>query len=155
MKIDTSTGIGGNRRGGQAAFTLIEVAFAAAVAALVMAGMFKGYNIASRRAQFAACSLAANTMAMQKMERVISANWIPSYGVNQLADSSLLAAQPTNLCLPSALSNVVNCTIYTSINTNTSVNPPYAMIQVQCVWTFPNYGGTFTNTVAVLRAPNL
>jgi hypothetical protein len=155
MKIDRPTGRGGNRGGGHAAFTLVEVAFTAAIAALVLAGMFKGYNVASRRAQFAACSLAANTMAMQKLERVISADWIPTYGVNQLADSTLLTAQATNLCLPVALSNVVNCTIYTTINTNVSVNPPYAMIQVQCVWTFPTYGGTFTNTVAVLRAPNL
>ena len=40
------------------AFTLIETAVAVAVAAVVMAGMFKGYILASRRAQFASYSLA-------------------------------------------------------------------------------------------------
>jgi hypothetical protein len=58
-----------------------------------------------------------------------------------------------NLCLPSAQGNVITCTNITTINQISTV-PPYAMIKVQCIWTFPNYGGTYTNTVAVLRAPN-
>jgi membrane-associated PAP2 superfamily phosphatase len=76
---------------------------------------------------------------------------VPSYGITTLLNQN--GTYSTNLCLPSAQSNVVNCTVsYTT--TQVSVSPPYAMIQVQCVWTLPNYGGTFTNTVAVLRAPN-
>ena len=154
MKIDRPTGRGGNQSGGQAAFTLIEVGFAAAIAALVLAGMFQGYNMAGRQAQFSACTLAANSAAMCKMEQVISANWIPSYGVTELFSSSLTAPVTGNLCLPSAQGNVVNYTNYTTI-TQVSSTPPYAMIEVQCVWTFPSYGGVYTNTVAVLRAPNL
>ena len=124
---------------------------ATAIAALVLAGMFEGYNLAGRQAQFSACSLAANTTAMRQMEQCIAANWIPSYGITTLLNQN--GSYSTNLCLPSAQSNVVNCTVNFN-TTQISINPPYAMIQVQCVWTFPSYGGTYTNTVAVLRAPN-
>jgi type II secretory pathway pseudopilin PulG len=154
MRIYRPAGTARNRCAGQAAFTLVEVAFAAAIAALVLAGMFQGYNMAGRRSEFAACSLAANATAMAQMEQVVSADWVPSYGITQLFSSILTAPQQSNLQLPSAQNNVVNCTTYTTI-TQISTNPSYAMIQVQCVWTFPNYGGTFTNTVGLLRAPNL
>ena len=49
--------------------------------------------------------------------------------------------------------SVVPCTNYITI-TQVSTNPPYAMIRVDCVWMFSDMG-KFTNTVAVLRAPNL
>ena len=151
MKINRPTGTARHRRAGQPAFTLIEVAMATAIAALVLAGMFEGYNLAGRQAQFSACSLAANTTAMRQMEQCIAASWIPSYGITTLLNQN--GSYSTNLCLPSAQSNVVNCTVNFN-TTQISINPPYAMIQVQCVWTFPSYGGTYTNTVAVLRAPN-
>ena len=44
MKFDESTGNARNRRTGPAGFTLIEVVFAAAIAAMVLAGMFEGYR---------------------------------------------------------------------------------------------------------------
>ena len=154
MKIKRPSGTARNRSAGHAGFTLIEVAFATAIAALMLAGMFQGYNLAGRRAQFSACSLAANTTAMGQLEQVIAANWVPSppYANNLLL--TLSSTNMTNLCLPSAQGNVVNCTNITTV-TLVSTNPPYAMVQVQCIWSFPDYGGTFTNTVAVLRAPTL
>jgi prepilin-type N-terminal cleavage/methylation domain-containing protein len=136
----------------QAGFTMIEVTFAAAIAALVLAGMFEGYNMAGMQAQFSACNLAASTQAMKQLEQVEAAEWVPSYNENQLLTMSGTATG--NLCLPSANGNLINCTNYTTVS-QISANPPYAMIQVQCVWSFPTYGGTFTNTVAVLRAPNI
>ncbi|MGP8198692.1 MAG: type II secretion system protein [Limisphaerales bacterium] len=151
MKIDKQARITRNRCAGQSAFTLIEVAFATAIAALVMAGMFLGYNLASRRAQYSACSLAGNAIAMRQMEQCIESEWVPAYGITNLLSQS--GSYSTNLCLPSALSNVVNCTV-TYSTTQLSTTPPYAMVQVQCVWTLPNYGGTFTNEFATLRAPN-
>jgi type II secretory pathway component PulJ len=154
MKIDRPTGTARNRCGGQAAFTLIEVAFAAAIGALVLAGMFQGYNLASRRAQFSACSLAANSMAMGQLEQVLSATWVPSPPYTNNTLLTLSGSNTGNLCLPSALGSLVNCTNVTTV-TLLSSNPPYAMIKVQCIWTFPSYGGVFTNTVAVLRAPTL
>jgi prepilin-type N-terminal cleavage/methylation domain-containing protein len=137
---------------GQAGFTMIEVTFAAAIAALVLAGMFQGYDVAGRRAQFSACNLAANTQAMRQLEQVEAAQWVPSYSETELL--TLSSTTTANLCLPSANGNLINCTNYTTV-TLISANPPYAMIQVQCVWNFPTYGGTYTNTIAVLRAPNI
>jgi type II secretory pathway pseudopilin PulG len=151
MKIDESTGRSRNRCASQAAFTLIEVAFAAAIAALVLAGMFEGYNMSGRRAQFSACNLAANAMAMQQLEQVVSVDWVASSGNNSLLNMN--ATNLNNLCLPSANNNVINCTNITRV-TAVSTSPPYDYVEVQCIWGFPTYGGTFTNTVAVLRAPN-
>jgi prepilin-type N-terminal cleavage/methylation domain-containing protein len=153
MNFYRETSRAGFRRG-QAGFTLIEVAFAVAIAALVLAGLFLGYNMAGRRAQYSACSLAANAAAMQQMEQIIAADWVPSYGLTNLFSTSLTAPQSGSLCLPSAQGNVVAYTNYATVS-QISTNPPYAMIQVQCVWTFPSYGGVYTNTVATLRAPNL
>jgi hypothetical protein len=151
MKIDRPTRTARKQCAGHAAFTLIEVAFATAIGAVLFAGMFMGYNLAGRKAQFSACSLAANTTAMRQLELVTSADWVPSYGQTQLL--TLSGTQTGSLCLPSAQGNVVSCTNVTTV-TPVSSSPAYAMIQVQCSWTFPGYGGVYTNTVAVLRAPN-
>jgi prepilin-type N-terminal cleavage/methylation domain-containing protein len=151
MKIDRLASTASHRSAGPPAFTLIEVAVAAAIAAILLAGMFQGYNIASRRAQYSACSLAANTMAVRQMELCIAPPWYPTTGVTNLLAQR--GTYTTNLCLPTSQSNGVTCTITYSV-TPTSANPPYAMIDVKCAWTLPDYGGTFTNEVAVLRAPN-
>ncbi|MGD0812572.1 MAG: prepilin-type N-terminal cleavage/methylation domain-containing protein [Verrucomicrobiota bacterium] len=150
MKIDKQASTR-NRCAGQQAFTLLEVVIATAIAALVMAGMFQGYNMAGRRAQYSACSIAANSEAVRIMELVVSIPWVETTPGSPLFSATNTIY--TNLCLPSALSNVITCTDYTTVRLASS-NPPYAMIQVQCVWGFPSYGGTFTNTVATIRAPN-
>jgi type II secretory pathway pseudopilin PulG len=150
MKIVSSTGPARNPCAGAGGFTLIEVAFAAAIAALVLAGMFQGYNLASRRAQFSACSLAANSAAMRQMETVLSANWNPTAGTSNLLTMSGTVVR--SLDLPSAQNNMVNCTNITTV-TQVSSSPAYAMVQVDCIWTFPSYGGVYTNTVAVLKSP--
>jgi prepilin-type N-terminal cleavage/methylation domain-containing protein len=153
MNFDRPTGSLRIRRAGRAGFTLIEVILAAAIAALTLAGVFQGYNMAGRNAQFAACSMAANAAAMKQLEQITSTDWVPSYGKLQLFSPALTNPVVVNLCLPSAQGNVIACTNYTSI-TQISSNPPYAMIQVQAVWSFPSYGGTYTNTMVLLRAPN-
>jgi len=136
------------------AFTLIEVAVAMAVAVLVMAGMFKGYSMASRRAQFSAFQSAANAMAMQQMESIVAATWVISgTAVTNIFSPSLTNTQVNALCLPSSGTNLVYATNYATVQ-QISTNPPYVMIQVSCVWNFLGMG-MFTNTVGVLRAPDL
>lgn len=154
MKIDSPTGRNGSQRGNQAAFTLLEVAIAMLVAALVLAGMFQGYNLAGRRSTYSACSLAANTQAMGQVEQVEAASWFPSPPYNNNTFLTLGKTNTGNLCLPSSESNMVNCTNIVTI-TCVSSNPYYAVIQAQCIWSMPNYGGVYTNTISVLRAPNL
>jgi type II secretory pathway pseudopilin PulG len=136
------------------AFTLIEVVVATAIAVMVMAGMFQGYSLASRRAQFSSFSLAANGMAMQQMESIVAATWVVSgTSVTNIFSSTLTNTQVNALCVPSSGTNLVYGTNYATV-TQLSTNPPYLMIQVSCVWNFMGMG-IFTNTVAVLRGPDL
>jgi type II secretory pathway pseudopilin PulG len=135
------------------AFTLIEVVMAAAIAALICTAVVRVYILGSRKAQYAACSLAANMQAIKKIEQVIFADWIPSYGTTNVFNPALTNTDTESLEMPVANANVVTCTNYTTV-TLLSTNPPYLMIRVDCVWGF-NGLGTYTNTVAVLRGPNL
>jgi prepilin-type N-terminal cleavage/methylation domain-containing protein len=139
---------------GPAAFTLIEVAVATAIAAIVMAGMFKGYTLASRRAQYSSYSLAATATAMKEMERIVAATWcITGTPSSNIFNPALTVPQTNALCLPSSGTNIVYATNYATV-TQLSTTPPYAMVKVQCVWNFMGLGN-YTNTVAVIRGPDL
>jgi prepilin-type N-terminal cleavage/methylation domain-containing protein len=136
------------------AFTLIEVAVAMAVAALVMAGMFQGYTMASRRAQFSSYSLAASAMAMKQMERIVASQWVISgESVTNIFNPVLTAVETNALGMPSNGTNLVYATNYATV-TQLSTNPPYLMVRVDCVWNFMGMG-VFTNTMAVMRGPDL
>jgi type II secretory pathway pseudopilin PulG len=136
------------------AFTLIEVAVAMAIAVLAMAGMFQGYALASRRAQFSDFQLAANAMAMQQMESIVAATWVISgTSVTNIFSPTLTNTQVAALGVPSSGTNLVYATNFATVQ-QISTNPPYVMVQVSCVWGFMGMG-TFTNTVAVLRGPDL
>jgi prepilin-type N-terminal cleavage/methylation domain-containing protein len=135
------------------AFTLVEVLVATAIAVLVMAGMFRGYNIAARQAQFSSFSLAANAMAMQQMESIVAATWVVSgTSVTNIFSPALTNTQVNALCLPNSGTNLVFGTNYATV-TQMSTNPPYVMVEVSCAWNFMGMGN-FTNTVAVLRGPD-
>ncbi len=141
-------------RKGSAAFTLIETAVAMAIGVLVMAGMFEGYTLASRRAQFASYSLAASASAVKQLENIVAASWVVSgTSVTNIFNPTLTATQTNALGVPNSGTNLVYATNYVTL-TQISVNPPYLMARVDCVWSFLGMG-TFTNTVAVMRAPDL
>jgi prepilin-type N-terminal cleavage/methylation domain-containing protein len=141
-------------RGAAPGFTLIEVAVALAISVLVMAGMFKGYTLASRRAQFSSYQLAANAQAMQQLESIVAATWVVSgTSVTNIFRSSLTNTQIAALCLPNSATNLVYATNYATVS-QLSTNPPYLMVEVSCVWNFMGMG-IFTNTVAALRSPDL
>jgi prepilin-type N-terminal cleavage/methylation domain-containing protein len=135
-------------------FTLIECVVAIVIAALVMTGMFKGYTLASRRAQFASYSLAANATAMKQMERIVASQWVVSgESVTNIFNPALTAVQTNALCMPSVGTNIVYATNFATV-TQLSTNPPYLMVRVDCVWNFMGLG-IFTNTLAVMRGPDL
>jgi prepilin-type N-terminal cleavage/methylation domain-containing protein len=144
MKIERFTSAQHGTR--TAAFTLIEVVVAMAISALLMAGSFTGFNLAGRQVQYSACNLAANTMAMGEIEKFLADT------PTQLLGLPTSGTQPTNLCLPVSESNIVSCTNFYTIS-DVSSSPPYAMIEMQCIWN--NGFGSCTNTVTVLRALNL
>jgi len=134
----------------QAGFTLIEVAVAVAMAALLFAAIFRAYTVIGRRVQFAAYSLAAHSAAMQQLEQAMSAQWVPSQGVLTLFNTYANTVS-NSLYLPNFNDIVVPYTNFVTIS-NLSANPPYAMIRVDCVWCFADMG-VYTNTVAIIRAP--
>jgi prepilin-type N-terminal cleavage/methylation domain-containing protein len=141
-------------RKGAAAFTLIEVSVALAIAVLVMTGMFKGYQIASRRAQYASFSLAASAMAMERMESIVASQWVVSgTSITNIFNPALKATTTSALCVPNTSTNLVYGTNFVTL-TQVSTNPPYILVRVDCVWNFMGMG-VFTNTVAVMRAPDL
>jgi prepilin-type N-terminal cleavage/methylation domain-containing protein len=148
--------IGRTNRGKLASpgFSLIEVAVAMGIGVVVMAGMFEGYTMSSRRAQFSSFQLAANAMAMQQLESIVGANWVISgTSVTNLFSPALTNQQVSALCVPSSGTNLVYATNYASV-TQISTNPPYVLIQVRCVWNFMGLG-TFTNTITTMRSPDL
>jgi type II secretory pathway pseudopilin PulG len=133
--------------------TMVEVVVALAISAVLLAGIFGGYMMISRRAIYASYSGAANALAMKQMEQIVSASWIPTYGVTNLFNPALTNSQTNLLGMPGVTNNLIYATNYASL-TQISQVPPYVMIRVDCVWGFMDMG-THTSTVAVLRGPNL
>lgn len=136
----------------RAGFTLLEVIVSFLIAGITTGGMIKGYIVASRRAEWSAYSLAAQSMAVKRLEQVVSARWIPQYDIDQLVQTNF-PPRTEYLCLPTQQTNLINCTNYTHITIVTGT-PLMKVIRVDCVWSFIDMG-KFTNTIATLRAPNL
>jgi type II secretory pathway pseudopilin PulG len=133
--------------------TLIEVVVALGISVVLLTGIFKGYLLVSRRALYSSYSVAASALAMKQMEQIVSATWIPANGTTNIFNPALTAIQTNPLGMPGSTTNLIYATNYASVR-QISQNPPYAMIRVDCVWAFMDMG-VFTNTVAVLRGPNL
>src|SRR5258708_29357519 len=64
---------GGRATRGQGGFTLEDVVTAMALTAVCFVGTVQGYILASSRAEWAACSIAAQSVACQRVEQVRSA----------------------------------------------------------------------------------
>lgn len=132
--------------------TIVEAMMAIVIGGLMMAGVTNGFITAMRQAEWSSYSLAANSLALQKLEQTRSAKW------------DRFAATPTDevvssnfppdiqvLDVPISKTNVLYATNFTSISVISS-NPPLKLIRVDCVWKFMSRG-LFTNTVATYRAP--
>ena len=120
---------------------------------ITVTGTINGYVLSTHRAEWSAQSLAAHSMALQRLEQVRAAKWdLAAYpSVDQVIQSNFLAV--TNIMdLPVSGTNVVTATIHTTITT-VSASPPLKMVKVDCVWPFINRG-MFTNTVISYRAPD-
>jgi type II secretory pathway pseudopilin PulG len=135
------------------ALTLAEVVISLAILGLAMAGMLAGYLFSANRAEWSAYSLAAQSLAMQRLEQTRAARWDP-WDTQGNTDDVVIANFPVTreiLDIPQIGTNKVYATNFTTIKL-ISTNPPCKMIKVDCVWNFMGRRN-FTNTVATYRAP--
>jgi type II secretory pathway pseudopilin PulG len=134
-------------------FTLVEVVMSTALASLMLGGVVYGYLLAAQRAEWAAYSLAAQSLASMRVEQARSTKWDPMAWPP--ADELQTANFPTSvevLDIPVSGTNLVYATNYTTIST-VSAAPPLRMIRVDCVWRFYRRG-LYTNTVVTYRGPD-
>ena len=135
------------------AFTLVEVVIASAIAAICVGTSVYGYVIAMQRAEWSAYSLAAQSLAMQRIEQCRACKWDPL--AFPAIDELLAVNFPTQISIldiPVSGTNVVYATNFTTIQT-VSVSPPLKSIRVDCTWGFINKR-TYTNTILTYRSPD-
>lgn len=138
----------GNTRG----FTLTEVVVSLALIGLTAGGTIAGYVQSARSTDWQAHSLAAQSLAMQRVEQCRAAKWdtrsFPP--VDQLIASNF-PVTTAPLDIPVSGTNATYATLYTTL-TSLSTDPPLRMVQSDCVWMFG--GKRFTNTAITYRAPD-
>jgi type II secretory pathway pseudopilin PulG len=146
------------RAGLPEAFTLVEVMVAFALIALVMSWVCYTYVQANRFAEWSSMSQAAQSYAMQGLERARAAQW-DSQAVTNGDDlpptnnpsTPVFTEVDTNDVPQSGTPLLVTNYIYVTTN---QPSPPLREIKSIVVWTFPLTGKIFTNTVVTLRAPD-
>ncbi|MCL4176477.1 MAG: type II secretion system GspH family protein [Verrucomicrobia bacterium] len=134
-----------------AAFTLIEVVLAIVIGGILISGMIASYMQAATRAEWSAYSLAAQSLAVMRLEQTRAAKWdrLAYPPIDQLATGP----HPTTvevLDIPVVGNNIAYATNFTTVTT-ISANPPIKMVQVDCIWEFGSRG-IFTNTIITYRA---
>ncbi|HVY69360.1 MAG TPA: prepilin-type N-terminal cleavage/methylation domain-containing protein [Verrucomicrobiae bacterium] len=146
------------RRARHRGFTLAEVTISVAIASLSLGGIIYGYVLSAKRAEWSAYSLAAQSLAMMRVEQVLSSKWDPASSAANadMMVNATFPAQVNILDIPVSGTNYTYATNFTTITT-LSTSPPLKMIQVDCVWKFSARNSTvtnlFTNTVVTYRAP--
>jgi len=120
---------------------------------IMVTGVVSGFNQSHREAEWAAYSLAAQSLAMQPIEQARGAKWdlYASPQVDQLVASNF-PVRVLVLDIPISGTNIVYVTNRTTIRTISST-PPLKEISVVCTWQFFTRG-VFTNTVLTYRAPD-
>lgn len=137
----------------RAAFTLAEVLIAMSISVLIMGSIVYGYLGTATRAEWNAYSLAAQSLALQRIEQARSCKWDPeaSPPIDQLVASNF-PPEINILDIPVSGTNIVYATNFTTI-TEISSDPPIKCVVVRCVWNFKGRRD-YTNTVVTYRAPD-
>ena len=134
-----------------AAFTLVELVISTALAAIVICASVYGYVHSARRAEWSAHSLAAHSIAMQKIEQMRAAKWDPN-GWPPVDELTNPPARVDILDIPISGTNIAYATSVTTVTT-VSATPPLKKIRVDTAWQFAG-GGVFTNTILTYRGPD-
>ena len=147
-----SRGFGPLQRRHQAGVTLVEVVISMAITGMAVGGIVNGYNYCTNSAHKAALSLAANALAMERIEETRSATWAPDLEqpVDQLVASNF-PNKVVTLDLSGSGAMVLPATIRTEIS-QVSVSPKLKRIRVDCIWKFRGVQWV-TNTIETCRAP--
>ena len=134
-------------------FTLAEVMMSVGIVGVTGGGIVSGYVMSSQRAEWSACSAAAQSLAMQRVEQTRAAKWdsLAYPTVDEVASDNFPVTIQA-LDIPMASTNAVYATNKTTIQT-VSDDPPLKMVRVDCSWSFMSRG-PFTNTITVYRAPD-
>jgi len=131
--------------------SLVEVVLSIAITGISLGAIVAGYIYSAKAAEWSAYSLAANSLAMQRLEQCRAAKF--DVLTTPITDELIPANFPTKaeiLDVPRSSQNIAYATNYTTITT-VSTNPPLKMIRVDCVWRFKN-DGFFTNTLVTYRS---
>jgi type II secretory pathway pseudopilin PulG len=151
MKVCHQTNTTRNRA--KAGVTIVEVVLSLAIMGISFGAIIMGYVMSAQRAEWSAYSLAANSLAMQRLEQCRAAKWdlLTTPTTDELVAVNF-PTQPSVLDVPISGANITFATNFTTI-TSVSANPPLKMIRVDCVWPFKGEG-LFTNTLITYRAPD-
>jgi prepilin-type N-terminal cleavage/methylation domain-containing protein len=138
-----------SRRSGM---TLVETLVSMVIVALTITATINGYILSANRAEWSAQSLAAHSLAIQRLEQVRAATWnmTGETPVDFLTDANFPAIKSV-MDIPLSGSNAVTAIVSTTIST-VSTKPPLKMIRVDCAWPYRNRGW-FTNTILTYRSP--
>src|SRR5256885_4335583 len=98
------------------AFTLVEVLVAIAIIALVFTSILTSYVSATDRTEWSGYSLAAQSLAVQGMEQVRSAQWNPLAWpiIDELGDTNLVQVDTLDIA---ASKQVILATNYITVRT--------------------------------------
>ena len=149
MQIGSSVAISQRRAG---AFTLVEVVIALALTALIIGGILSSYLLSSRRAEWSAFSLAAQSLASQAIEQTRAAKWdaLATPPIDEVTRARFPESVQV-LDLPQSGTNIAFARVRLTIST-VSTSPPLKHVRAECVWPF--MGRSFTNSVSTFRAPD-
>ena len=138
-----------SRRG----ITLSEVVISLAVSALMVAAVVSSYVVSARSADFISHSSAADAAAQARLEQTRAAKWDTAAApATDELQSTNFAVQVVPLQVPVVGTLQLFGTNRTTI-VAVSQDPPLKMVQVDCVWSYPDRG-PFTNSVVMYRSPD-
>jgi Tfp pilus assembly protein PilV len=135
-------------------FTLVEALISTVLSGFAITGLIVGYATMARRAEFAVYSTAATALAQQGIEQARAAKW--DTAASPAVDEVVIGNFPFYSVIMDITPDAgvtVRGTNYFQIVT-VSTNPPLKHIQVDCVWSIDQGENIFTNTLAVMRAPD-
>lgn len=136
------------------AFTLTEVVIALTLAVVLVSGIIVGFVQCTKGAEWSAYNLAANSLAMQRMEQARAAQWDwgGSLAKDELVSTNFPDITTNVLDVPYLTSNKIYATTTVRI-IEISTSPQLRMIRAECTWSLMGRG-PFTNVICTYRAPD-